>query len=309
MIDPVLETSAYCRTRTRPASATTIAKGLRMVGYVAASLVMVINLSGPGASAQSTASPMLLAASTGAEQLPDAPGMLDLTLRPGLGHAAGIETFSSSSSSSSKAAEGRVGGGDTINGARMAGPYVKYIEPGEQVPRLTARDKAILGLKDAVSPFSMIGWVASAGYEQVTDNSPNYGQTGQGFAQRLGAGAARDFTEGTFGDSVLSPLLHEDPRYYRLGKGHPFFKRLIYAGTRGLITRTDGGHETVNFANIGGNLGGAFLTDVYYPDRNTTLSETMQTFGSSVGGSALGFAVSEFLPDVFHAFHLPAPGY
>lgn len=199
---------------------------------------------------------------------------------------------------------------DTIQPAgKMAGRYTKYIEPGESVPRLTARDKVILGLKDAVSPFSMVAWVSSAGYEQVFNNSPNYGQTGEGFAKRLGASALRDFTEGTFGDSVLAPLLHEDPRFYRMGKGHPLLKRVLYAGTRGLITRTDGGHTTLNFANTGGNLAGAFLTDAYYPARNTTFSETMETFGSSVGGSALGFTVTEFLPDLFHAFHLPAPGY
>jgi len=200
--------------------------------------------------------------------------------------------------------------GDTLHpGPKMAGPYTKYIEPGESAPRLTVRDKVILGLKDAVSPFSMTAWVSSAAYEQVFDNSPNYGQTGEGFAKRLGASALRDFTEGTFGDSVLAPLLHEDPRYYRMGKGHPLLKRVVYAGTRGLITRTDSGHTTLNFANTGGNLAGSFLTDAYYPARNTTFSETMETFGTSVGGSAFGFVVTEFLPDVFHAFHLPAPGY
>jgi hypothetical protein len=199
---------------------------------------------------------------------------------------------------------------DTLHPAgKMAGRYTKYIEPGESVPRLTARDKVVLGLKDAVSLFSITAWVSSAAWEQVLDNSPNYGQTGEGFAKRVGASALRDFTEGTFGDSVLAPLLHEDPRYYRMGKGHNFVKRVVYAGTRGLITRTDGGHTTPNFANTGGNFAGALLTGAYYPARNTTFSETMQTFGSSVGGSAFGFAVTEFLPDVFHALHLPAPGY
>ena len=189
------------------------------------------------------------------------------------------------------------------------GPHTKYIEPGMKVPRLTARNKVVLGLKDGVSPLSMMGWLISSAYEQVTNNGPNYGQSGSGYAQRLGAAAVRDFTEGTFGDSVLSPLLHEDPRFYRMGKGHPLLKRLIYAGSRGIITRTNSGRSTINIANIGGNLGGALLTDTYYPDRNTTCSETMETFGTSVGGSALGFAVTEFLPDLFHAFHLLAPGY
>ena len=45
-------------------------------------------------------------------------------------------------------------------------------------------------------------------------NSPNYGQSGSGYVQRVGAAAVCDFMESTFGDSMLSPLLHEDPRFY-----------------------------------------------------------------------------------------------
>ncbi len=186
----------------------------------------------------------------------------------------------------------------------VADSFDKYILPGQQAPALHARDKFILGVRDAVSPLSAIGWLASAGYEQGVNGSPNYGQTGTGFAQRLGASAARASSEGIFGDSILAPLLHEDPRYYQLGRGHSFVRRLVYSGTRGLITRTDGGHTTVNLANLGGNLGGAALTNLYYPSLNTSFSETAKTFGGSVGGSALGFVVSEFLSDTLQFLHL-----
>ena len=78
----------------------------------------------------------------------------------------------------------------------------------------------------------------------------------------------------------------------------------MYAGTRGLVTRTDGGHTTLNLSNIGGNLAGSAMTNLYYPQLNRGLSQTMQTFGGSVGGSALGFVVSEFLSDTLEALHL-----
>ena len=189
-------------------------------------------------------------------------------------------------------------------GSKVASRYDKYLAAGETAPKLTASDKFVLGLKDAISPLSAIGWVASAGYAQAVDGSPNYGQTGKGFAQRLGAGAARDFSEGVIGDSILAPIFHEDPRYYKLGRGHSFVHRVVYAGTRGLVTRTDGGHATLNLSNIGGNLAGSAMTNLYYPQLNRGLSQTMQTFGGSVGGSALGFVVSEFLSDTLEALHL-----
>ena len=189
----------------------------------------------------------------------------------------------------------------------MASTTDKYIAPGQAVPSLTVANKFALGIKDAVSPLSFIGWAASAGYEQATNGSPNYGQTGKGFAQRLGAAAARASSEGIFSDSVLDSALHEDPRYYRMGPGHNFFKRVVYAGTRTLITRTDSGRTTPNFALLGGNLGGAYLTKTYYPPLNTSNSEVLKTFGGSVGGSALGFLVSEFLSGGLNIFHASKP--
>ena len=174
------------------------------------------------------------------------------------------------------------------------------IQPGQTAPKLSKRTEVISGIRDTFSPFSVVGWVASEAYSYGTNGSPNYPQTGKGFAQGLGAAAARASSENLFTEAILAPVLHEDARYYRMGKGHNFFKRLTYAGTRELITRTDGGHQTINFANIGGNLAGAALTAAYYPPVNTSTTEVLQTFGGSVGGSALYYVVAEFLPDIFH---------
>ncbi len=188
----------------------------------------------------------------------------------------------------------------SLSKARTAGKYAMVIQPGQVAPKISKHTEVIAGLRDSLTPSAAVGWLVSAGYEQVTNNSPNYGQTGKGFAQRLGAAAARSTSETIFTEAVLAPILHEDPRYYRLGKDHHFFTRLFYAGTRGLLTRTDGGHQTINIANIGGNLAGAALTPVYYPPLNQSGTEVLRTFGGSVGGSALGFVVDEFLPDIFH---------
>jgi len=182
----------------------------------------------------------------------------------------------------------------------------KYILPGEVAPQLNAQDKFLLGLKDAISPLSALGWLASAGYSQVTDSAPQYstGSTGKDFAQRLGASAARAASEGILSDSIMSPLFREDPRYYKMGKGHSFGKRLVYSATRAIITRTDSGHQTINLGLLAGNLEGAALTNAYYPQRNRSASQTMETFAGSVGGSALGFVVSEFLSDTLQFVHL-----
>lgn len=178
------------------------------------------------------------------------------------------------------------------------------IAPNEIAAPMPVHDKVVGGLKDSVSLFSMAGWFASAGWEQLTNGSPNYGTDKGAFGQRLGASAIRNVSESIFSDCIFAPVFHEDPRYYIMGRGHGFFKRAIYAATRSVVTRTDSGHTTPNFALLAGNAAGAALTVTYYPAQNTTFSETAKTFGGSVGGSALGFVVTEFIGDAMEFVHL-----
>ena len=186
-----------------------------------------------------------------------------------------------------------------------AAAHLKFVvNPGEVAQPMTVRDKVVGGMADSVSLFSATGWLAAAGYAQLTNGSPNYGTDSGAFGQRLGAAAIRGVSEGIFSNSLFAPLFHEDPRYYVMGKGHPFFKRLFYAGTRAIITRTDSGHTTPNFSLLAGNAAGSALTIPYYPAQNTSFKEVAETFGASVGGSALGFVVDEFIIDVLIDLHI-----
>jgi len=178
------------------------------------------------------------------------------------------------------------------------------IAPNEIAQPMPVRDKVVGGLGDAVSLFAAVGWVASAGWSHWTNGSPNYGTDKGAFGQRLGATALRNISQDIFADCLFAPVLHEDPRYYIMGRGHNFFKRAIYAATRTVVTRTDSGHTTPNFARIGGNAAGAALTATYYPAKNTTFPEVAETFGGSVGGSALGYVVTEFIGDALQYAHL-----
>ena len=176
--------------------------------------------------------------------------------------------------------------------------------PGDIADPTTVHDKVASGLKNSVSLFSATGWLASAGWKQLTDGSPNYGTDSGAFGQRLGAAAIHGISNGVFSNSLFASIFHEDPRYYVMGSGHPFLKRLVYAGSRSIITRTDSGHSTPNLALFAGNGAGSALTVTYFPAKNTTFGEVAQTFGSSIGGSALGFVVDEFLVDALVDLHL-----
>ena len=175
---------------------------------------------------------------------------------------------------------------------------------GEIAAPMTVSDKVKGGLKNSVSLFSMTGWLASAGYEQLTNGSPNYGTDAGAFGQRLGIGAIHGISNGVFSTSLFAPIFHQDPRYYVMGPGHPFLKRLVYAASRSIISRTDSGRSIPNYALFAGNAGGAALTVIYYPAQNTTFSEVARAFGTSLVGSAFGFVVDEFLVDALVDLHL-----
>lgn len=238
--------------------------------------------------------------------LPDSPGSTFTAVSNALGESSSISSAAPSPTpaSSSEAAAAAYGQSFGRHSSDPASRTDKYIDPGQHGPSLTAGDKVRLGLRDAISPFAVAGWISSAAYSQALDSSPNYGQGWGPFAQRFGASAARGSTEGILSDSVFAPIFHEDPRYYRLGPGHKLLHRTLYAVTRTVVTKTDSGRSTPNLALLAGNAAGSILTNAYYPEINRNAKTTVETFAGSVGGSAIGFFVSEFLSDALDIVHL-----
>jgi hypothetical protein len=161
-----------------------------------------------------------------------------------------------------------------------------------------------MGLRESVTPYSVIGWFFSAGWSHLIDSAPNYGSNSEAFAQRLGAAAATTSSRNIFSDSILGPIFHQDTRYYQLGPGHKLINRAIYAGTRPIIGKTDGGRNIPNYAFLLATAGSSGLTVTYYPDQNTSGSEVAKTFGSSLGGAAVGALINEFGGDIIQKLHL-----
>jgi hypothetical protein len=178
------------------------------------------------------------------------------------------------------------------------------IEPGDIAEPMTVPRKIVVGLRSSVTLFSATGWVSAAGWEQLTNSSPNYGTDAGAFGQRLGFATVRGISNSVFSKSLFAPLFHEDPRYYVMGPGHPFSKRLVYAATRSIVTRTDSGNKTPNFSLFAGNAAGSALTIPYYPSQNTSFKEVARTFGGSIGGSSIGFVVDEFIIDALADLHI-----
>ncbi len=187
---------------------------------------------------------------------------------------------------------------------RTASLHMKYIPPGWKVRELPPHDKVLLGFRDLYNPYAFGTIVVAASYSHLVNGQPNYGTNSGAFGERAGAAFLRDSTQGIFTDAVFAPLLHEDPRYYVEGSNYSIEYRAIYALTRPFVTRTDSGRATINGALLLGYAGSAALSYSYYPQVNRNFHDTAATFGSSIGGAALGLILTEFGSPLLEKMHL-----
>lgn len=175
--------------------------------------------------------------------------------------------------------------------------WAQYVDPGEHVPRLTAREKMAFWLHEEARPWSLGPALLSAGYGQLTDDAPQYGTDSGAFGERLGAALLRQASFRFFSSSLFPALDGEDPRYYRKARGS-VKARALWAGERALITQRDSGETSVNFSLIVGHLAASALTAAWYPQPSVSKRVVMETWTTSIAGAAGNNLFLEFWPDV-----------
>jgi hypothetical protein len=161
---------------------------------------------------------------------------------------------------------------------------------------LTPRQKFQLFFKSATDPWPFLLAGFSAGIDQAEDSFPEYGQGVQGYAKRFGASYTDYFTGNFFGNAVLTSLWHEDPRYFQKGTGS-VPRRILWAASSTVWCRRDNGTWGPNYANVTGNLIGAAISNVYYPQSDRTVSGTIERGVTVSAEGIFGAEVIEFWPD------------
>ena len=181
---------------------------------------------------------------------------------------------------------------------RMLGviPNFNSVNSSDAAP-LTKGEKFHLWYKGSTDPFVFVTAGIDAGIEQAENSYPGYHQGFEGFAKRYGASYADTVDGNLWGNAILPVLLHQDPRYYRLGHGTVKY-RLWWAALSTVRCKSDDGRWEPNYSNIGGNLIAGAISNLYYPssDRGTGLIFE-RGFTVTAEGSFASIAV-EFYPDV-----------
>jgi hypothetical protein len=167
---------------------------------------------------------------------------------------------------------------------------------------LTPAEKIRLAYHSAIDPYTMGIASIVAGLGEVKDDNPGFGWGFKGYAKRSGA-AYLDAVDGTMiGNAFLPILLHQDPRYFRLGHG-TFRHRFLYAAATSFICKHDNtGRWEPNYSNIGGNILSGAISNYYYPETKSDFTHTITDGLTVTFEGTFGATLEEFWPDISRKF-------
>ena len=216
--------------------------------------------------------------------LPDSPGMVQ---------ASAASTSGSASQTPSQQA-----------GPQLAPLNHLTILPGQAALPLSSGAKMGIAFRNIVNPGGFALNIASAGISHATDSRPHFGTDSAGFGERVGATVYRSSVKSLFSYGVFPVLFHDDPRYYTLGDAASLKKRLIYAGTRVVLTRKDSGARGINWPQLLAPIVSQGSANGFYPARDQDVSSTVTGILVSYATSAGVYAGKEFSSDIRRKLHL-----
>jgi len=153
----------------------------------------------------------------------------------------------------------------------------------------TEKDPATIG-------FSM--FVALIG--QAEGSHPAYGGGIGGYGKRFGQNYADTFDGAFWGNAVLPAIWHQDPRYFRLGRG-PAMHRILYALSTNVRAKHDGtGKWEPNYSNLVGNVISGGISNLYLPANERGVGSTFEGAFLVTAEGGIGSMLEEFWPDFIH---------
>jgi hypothetical protein len=164
---------------------------------------------------------------------------------------------------------------------------------------LTAKQKMSLAFRSAIDPYTFGVAILVAGWGELTDSDNGFGWGPAGFAKRAGAKYLDAFNGAMIGNGILPSVLHQDPRYFRMGHGSGA-RRALYAMSTSFICKHDNTHKwEPNYSNVGGNLAAGAISNLYYPSTDKTGWSTTVVNGFIVTAEGIvGAELQEFWPDI-----------
>ncbi len=189
-----------------------------------------------------------------------------------------------------------------FNQQRILGVIPDYQTVNGSAPPLTVRQKWELAYKQSVDPFNIFSAGLGAAFSQAGNQTPKFGVGSGAFGERFGAALADATTQNFFSAGLLATVLHQDPRYFRMGPRASVGKRVLYSLSRVFVAYQDSGKATFNASGIGGMALGIAASNSYYPGssrRGIVMAGRIET---SLFSDVTGNLMAEFWPDIHDRF-------
>jgi hypothetical protein len=165
---------------------------------------------------------------------------------------------------------------------------------------LTTREKFKIATQDSFDRGTFMLAAGFAGERQLTGATPSFGH-GPAAYGRYFVTAYADFVIGDMMTEAIYPsFLHQDPRYFRRGKGG-VASRLGYAVGQLFWTHTDSDHMAFNFSEVGGNATAVAISTAYYPN-NRDVKDATVALGTQLAVDGAANILKEFSPDIYRKF-------
>jgi hypothetical protein len=167
---------------------------------------------------------------------------------------------------------------------------------------LTAAEKFKLDLRAAIDPYTFGIAMITAGLGEAEDSDTGFAWGPAGYTERAAAAYGDNVIGNLIGNAVLPSILHQDPRYFRLGHGSAGH-RLLYAAATSFICKHDNtGKWEPNYSNVLGNMIAGEISTLYYPNSKGDGLQAVETGLTVTFEGTFGAELQEFWPDISRRF-------
>ncbi|HEX5236717.1 MAG TPA: hypothetical protein VFW25_15465 [Silvibacterium sp.] len=175
---------------------------------------------------------------------------------------------------------------------------------GQSFKPLTSKEKFQEFAQSAYDPLGLgAGAVEGATLEySSTDGFCGYGKGWANYGKCFGSLELDGDISSFIGDYALAVAWHQDPRYFRLGKGS-IGRRAWFAVSRVFVAYNDSGQTVFDSSALSGTVIAGAISNLYYPSNDVGAAHTMSRIAIDLGNTALYNGAAEFWPDIHRGLH------
>jgi hypothetical protein len=163
---------------------------------------------------------------------------------------------------------------------------------------LTAGQKMRLAFRSVTDPVAFGTAFLVAGYHEGMHDDVGFPWGIKGYGERSGAAYLDAFDGGMIGNGILPSILHQDPRYFRLGHGATSHRLLYALATTAICKHDNTGKWEPNYSNVSGNIISGAISNLYYPPSNSGVGQAFTNGMIVTAEGGFGSIFQEFWPDV-----------